>query len=186
MSKIYLKVPSIEEMYYRQDWMKNPNTMSYNAGYDINLKGYNKETGIISKTDEEMINWYYNWVNKEPDKYFAYIYDKNIEEPVGEIYYYLDDGIHSMGIIIQDKYRGKGYSYLALIELEKKAFEENNINELSDFIPIERTNAIKSFLKANFILTNNERKNVVFEKETISKQLLITKEMYYKERKNRI
>ena len=91
-----------------------------------------------------------------------------------------------MGILIQDKYRGKGYSYLALIELEKKAFEENNISELSDFIPVERNNAIKSFLKANFILTGNERKNVVFEKETISKQLLITKDMYYKENKNRI
>lgn len=183
MSKIYLKVPSVEEIHYRQSWMKNAKTMSYNAGYDIDLKGYSKETGIISKTNDEMINWYNNWMNKEPDKYFAYIYAKNIEEPVGEIYYYLDNDIHSMGILIQNKYRGKGYSYLALIELEKKAFEENNISELSDFIPVERNNAIKSFLKANFILTGNERKNVVFGKETISKQLLITKDMYYKESK---
>lgn len=185
MSKIYLKIPSIEDMHYRQDWMKNSKTMSYNAGYNINLKGYNKETGTISKTNDELINWYYNWINKEPDKYFAYIYEENIKEPIGEIYYYLDNGIHSMGILIQDKYRRKGYSYPSLIELEKKAFEENNISELSDFIPIERTNAIKSFLKANFILTDKERKSIVFEKETISKQLLITKEMYYK-KKNKI
>lgn len=71
--KIYLKVPSISELHYRQEWMKDPKTMSYNAGYNIDLKGYDKETGTLNKTDEEMITWYNNWINKEPDKYFAYI-----------------------------------------------------------------------------------------------------------------
>ena len=108
---IYLKVPNIDELHYRQEWMKDINTMSYNAGYDMDLKGYDKETGTITKTDEEMITWYNNWTNKEPDKFFAYIYDKEIEEPIGEVYYYLENNIHSMGIVIQNKYRGNGYSY---------------------------------------------------------------------------
>lgn len=43
-----------------------------------------------------------------------------------------------MGILIQNKYRGKGYSTQALLELGKIAFEKNNISELSDFIPIDR------------------------------------------------
>ena len=105
-----------------------------------------------------MVEWYNNWINKEPDKYFAYIYDYEIDEPVGEIYYYLDNDIHSMGIVIQDKYRGKGYSYSALIELQKIAFEKNNINELSDIIPEDRINAIKTFEKAGFIYTGLEKK----------------------------
>ncbi|HEE6698061.1 TPA: hypothetical protein R8P54_002078 [Campylobacter coli] len=71
MSNIYLKVPGIDELHYRQEWMKDAKTMSYNAGFDMDLKGYNKENGTITKTDEEMINWYNNWINKEPDKYFA-------------------------------------------------------------------------------------------------------------------
>ena len=177
---IYLKVPSIQEIHYRQKWMEDPKTMAYNAGYDMNLKGYDKETGTISKTDEEMITWYNNWVNKEPDKYLAYIYDTEITEPIGEVYYYLDNGIHSMGIVIQDKYRGKGYSYYALLELEKIAFEKNNIGELSDIIPLDRVGAIKAFKKAGFILTDKEEKNIRFDKEEIARQLLITKEMYYK------
>ena len=61
-----------------------------------------------------------------------------------------------MGIVIQDKYRGNGYSYKALFELEKVAFEKNKINELSDFIPKERIGAIKSFEKAGFIMTGKE------------------------------
>lgn len=180
MSNIYLKVPSTQELHPRQEWMKDINTMSYNAGYDIDLKGYDKITGTITKTDEEMITWYNNWVNKEPDKYFAYIFDKDIREPIGEVYYYLNNGIHSMGILIQDKYRGKGYSYNALLELEKIAFEKNNISELSDMIPLDRISAIKTFKKAGFIHTKLEEKGLVFGKYCVSRQLLITKEMYYK------
>ena len=121
--------------------------MSYNVGFNMDLKGYNKEKETITETDEEMINWYNNWINKEPDKYFAYVYDKEIDESLGEVYYYPDNGMHSMGIVIQDKYRGKGYSYNALIKLEKVAFEKNNINELSDMVPLDRIGAIKIFKK---------------------------------------
>lgn len=121
MKKVYLNVPSKNNLHYRQEWMNDPKTMNYNAGFDINLKGYNKLTGTISKTDEEMIEWYRKWINKEPDRYFAYIYVDGIEEPIGEVYYYPDGDIHSMGILISNKYRGNGYSYSALIELEKIA-----------------------------------------------------------------
>lgn len=182
MLKIYLKVPTIQELHYRQEWMKDSKTMSYNAGFDMDIKGYDKTTGTITKTEEEMITWYNNWVNKEPDKFFAYIYDSEIEEPIGEVYYYLNNGIHSMGILIQDKYRGKGYSYKALLALEKIAFEKNDINELSDMIPLDRVGAIKVFKKAGFIHTNLEQKVLVFGKESTSKQLLITKEMYLRKK----
>lgn len=55
-SKVYLKVPAIQELYYRQKWMKDPKTMSYHAGYDMDLKGYDKTTAIIMKTDEKNDN----------------------------------------------------------------------------------------------------------------------------------
>ena len=170
MNNIYLKIPTITELHYRQEWMKDNNTMSYNKGCDIGLKGYDKQTGTITKSNEAMIEWYNNWINKEPDKYFAYIYADNIKEPIGEIYYYLNSGIHSMGILIQDKYRGNGYSYQALLELEKIAFEKNNINELSDFIPLDRIGAIKSFKKAGFQCTEKEEIKYVFGKSNVSKE----------------
>lgn len=34
MANIYLKVHSIDELNYRQEWMKDSKTMSYNAGFD--------------------------------------------------------------------------------------------------------------------------------------------------------
>ncbi len=36
--------------------MKDPKTMSYHAGYDMDLKGYDKTTAIIMKTDEKNDN----------------------------------------------------------------------------------------------------------------------------------
>lgn len=85
---IYLKSPKIDELHYRQEWMKDPKTMNYNVGYDMDLKGYDKETGTITKTDDERITWYNNWVNKEPDKYFAYIYDEKILVEIENLYHY--------------------------------------------------------------------------------------------------
>ena len=179
MKKISLNVPSKEDLHYRQEWMNDPKTMNYNAGFDMNLKGYDKLTGIISKTDEELIEWYNKWVNMEPDRYFAYIYVDGTKEPIGEIYYYPDGDIHSMGILISDKYRGKGYSYSALLELEKIAFEKNNINELSDMVPLDRIDAIKTFKKAGFIHTDKEVIEKVFDQDSVVKQLLITRDMYF-------
>lgn len=184
MTKIFLEVPDINELHYRQTWLQDAKTMGYNAGYDIDLKGYDKETGTIIKSNEEMITWYKNWVNKDPNKYFAYIYADNINEPIGEIYYYLNNGLHSMGIVIQDRYRGKGYSSKALVELERVAFEKNQISELSDFIPIDRIRAIKSFEKVGFTKTTNIEMNIRFNKPHESIQMIITKSDYFS-RKNK-
>lgn len=179
MGKVYLKVPRVEDLYYRQEWMKDEKTMSYNAGFDLNLKGYDKSTGTITKSDADMLIWYNNWIDKEPDRFFAYVYDEEVEEPIGEVYYYLNNEIHSMGIVIQDKFRKKGYGEKALLELEKIAFEKNDINELSDYIPEDRDASVKTFIKAGFIQTENYENVLIFDKEKISRELLITKEMYF-------
>lgn len=165
MNKIYFKFPSKEDLKHCQKWMMDPDTMSYNAGYDIDLSGYNKLTGTINKTDDDMLRWYEQWINKEPDKFYRYIYVEGIDEPIGEIYYYPNNDTHHMGILIQNKYRGNGYAYKALIELERIVFEENDIDELHDEIPFNRVNAIKLFKKAGFIQTN--------------KDMMITKDMYF-------
>ena len=180
MKRIFLVKPNIEDLRYRKKWLEDPKTMSYNAGYDLKIKGYDKATGTITKNDEEMITWYNNWVNKEPNRFYAYIHSIDESEPIGEVYYYLDGDIHSMGILIYDKYRKKGYSYLALLELEEVAFVKNGISELSDMIPLDRVGAIKVFKKAGFVHTDLEEKVLKFDKESIARQLLITKEMYFK------
>ena len=66
-----------------------------------------------------------------------------------------------------------------MFSIEKIAFEKNNINELSDMVPLDRVGAIKSFKKAGFIHTNKEEIKKVFNQDSLAKQLLITKDMYF-------
>ncbi len=51
---VYLKQPNINELFYRQQWLRDSKTMAYNAGYDLEVKGYNKQDGTIFKSKDEM------------------------------------------------------------------------------------------------------------------------------------
>lgn len=42
-----LHVPACEELWYRRKIMQDPETMSYNKGYDLDFEGYGRETGVI-------------------------------------------------------------------------------------------------------------------------------------------
>ena len=85
MINVFLKVPRKDQLVYRQEWMNDSDTMEYNAGYDMKVKGNNKQTGTISKPKEEMLEWYDKWTNQEPDRFFAYIYDFNFTSSLKRI-----------------------------------------------------------------------------------------------------
>lgn len=180
MKKVELKIPSLEDMKYRQVWMMNPKTMSYNAGLNNNISGYDYDTGTINKSDEDLVLWYQRWVINNPEKYFAYIYEINGSVPIGEVYFYKDDNTYKMGILIIDEYRGKGYSEDALLELLKIAFLEYKIPELTDSFPESRDCAIKLFKKCGFIESGKTSLSEVFGKEVINKELVLTKDNYMK------
>ena len=63
--------------------------------------------------------------------------------------------------------------------LKTVGYEKNNINELSDMVPLDRLGAIKTFKKAGFIHTDKEVIEKVFDQDSVAKQLLITKDMYF-------
>lgn len=52
MKRVCLKTPEVKDLYYRKRWMMDPETMSYNAGYDMEINGYDQMAGTIYKTDE--------------------------------------------------------------------------------------------------------------------------------------
>lgn len=45
MLKLY--VPKLEDYWYEEKILKDPNTMSYNAGYEVVYYGYHYDTGCI-------------------------------------------------------------------------------------------------------------------------------------------
>ena len=61
MKKVTLYIPKVEDLWFRQACMKDPATMSYNAGYDVTYSGYHYDTGCIDFPESE---WEF-WLNKK-------------------------------------------------------------------------------------------------------------------------
>ena len=47
MEKLELYVPKLEELWFYQQMLSDPDTMSYNANWDVSYSGYHRETGCI-------------------------------------------------------------------------------------------------------------------------------------------
>ncbi len=113
--ELELYVPTLDELWFYQQMMSDPATMSYNAGYDP-WPGYHRDTGCIDFPREEWDGWYTQWVAREPERFYAYIRRKSDGEWIGDVcfHYTPDRGWWDMGIVIYAPYRGQGYAEPAL------------------------------------------------------------------------
>lgn len=149
MKNIELIIPKLEEYSYEQKLESDPKTMSYNAGYKVMYNGYHYDTGCIDFPKEKWQEVQNRRIKE--NRYFAYIKDKDLNKYVGYVNYQYDkdEDIYNCGILIEDKYRGKGYSKPALKLLIKEA-NKNNIKYLYDTFEKSREKALKLFLDVGF------------------------------------
>lgn len=151
MSRIELHIPNENELEYRQYLISDKETMSYNIGYG------DDGTGCYYQTIEQVQEWYKNW-NNGKDNYYAYIIRKEDNTPIGEV------DIHwigycqkyIIGIVIEAKYRGKGYAEETLSLLCNVAFNKLNLDAIYDDFPTTRTVAEKVFSKVGFVREDDE------------------------------
>ena len=109
MKNITLYVPLLEDYWYEQKIQADPLSMDYNAGYDVSYYGYNYDTGCIDFPEERWKEIYDRRIRE--NRYFAYIKDNNIDDYGGYVNYHYNknDNRYECGIVIESKYRGKGY-----------------------------------------------------------------------------
>lgn len=109
MKNITLYVPLLEDYWYEQKIQADPLSMDYNAGYDVSYYGYNYDTGCIDFPEERWKEIYDRRIRE--NRYFAYIKDNDIDDYVGCVNYHYNknDNRYECGIVIESKYRGKGY-----------------------------------------------------------------------------
>ena len=152
ISSLKIYIPRLEDYWYEQKLQSDPNTMSYNAGWDVSYDGYHYDTGCI---DFPKSKWEdtFNKRNNE-NKFFAYLKDTNINEYVGYINYHYNENENKYycGILIESKYRGKGYSKQGLKLLCDYA-KEHGVTELYDDFETDR-NGIKIFEDLGFQIVN--------------------------------
>lgn len=151
-----LYVPKIEDYWYEAKLQSDPETMSYNAGYDVSYYGYHYDTGCIDFLEERWQQTYDRRVRE--NRYFAYVKDLKINEYVGYCNYQLNktDNRYECGVLIEAKYRGKGYAKPTLRLLCEQA-RKDGIKELYDNFEIDRGNTLKIFEEVGFTVVKNEK-----------------------------
>ena len=138
-SNIVLHKPKFQELSFREEYMKDENTMSYN----------NKYGGAIGFPKSIWKEWYERWILDESGKHFyRYLLDISNHRFVGDIAYYLDESqnIYICSVVICDKFRGKGYGTQGLKLLFQSA-KDNGIKYLYDNIDIDNKSSICLFKK---------------------------------------
>ena len=149
MNNLELYVPKLEDFWFEELMESDPETMSYNAGYDVSYYGYHYDTGCIDFPRDRWIITYERRVNE--NRYFAYLKDTSIDEYVGYCnYHYVEsEKRYECGIVIYSKFRGKGYAKAGLRLLCDEA-KKNGVKEMYDNFEIDRGNTLKVFESVGF------------------------------------
>ena len=148
-NKVYLYVPKYNELEYYNNILLDPKTMEYNAGFNLNLDGYEYETGCVKFFDKA--KWYKKQI-LDKNRYFAYVINKQDNLPLGYVNFHFDEIKlrHTCGVIIEYKYRNKEYGREALNLLLNKAFTEYNLDSLSCSLSYKDTKTLKFFMNNGF------------------------------------
>ena len=147
--KISFHIPELNEYGYEEMLESDPLSMSYNAGYDVSYPGYHYDSGCIDFPQE---NWQASYDRRiRENRFFAYIRDDETGEYVGDVNYQYnkENDRYECGVLIQSKYRGKGYGKAALDLLCQRA-KENGIDELYDEFEADRGHVLKLFQSCGF------------------------------------
>ena len=155
MINISLYVPIIEDYWYEQKIQADPLSMQYNAGYDVSYYGYHYDTGCIDFPKERWKETYDKRIRE--NRYFAYIKDNDIDDYVGYVNYHYNknDNRYECGIVVESKYRGNGYSKLAL-QLLCNTARKNGIKELYDNFEINRGYTLEIFKSVGFEIVEEQ------------------------------
>ena len=158
---VELYIPKLEDLWFYQKMMSDPETMSYNGPWG----------GCIDYPDEVLPDWYANWVGQEPDRFYAYIKRSSDGTWIGDLnfHYTPEKDWWDMGIVIYAPFRGKGYAVPALRLLLDQAFRVCGISRLHNDFETTRDAAWAIHRKVGF-------KEMGVEDGLL--QLMLTKEDY--------
>lgn len=157
MKNIKLYIPKKTELDFAKNILKDPATMAYNKGYDLDFLGYDKESGTITLSDKYWEKWYDLYFANVGYYFYAYIYDQDLKVFVGEVNFHpskLNPNTRDIGIVIKDEFRGQGYGKVGLKLLIDKAFSFDSIKALCNNFEKERIAALKIHEDLGFKIVN--------------------------------
>lgn len=159
-----LYIPKLEELDFYQSLLADPETMSYNAPWF-------PPDGCIDFPKKLWEDWHKNWIDQEPDRFYAYLQRTSDGAFIGDVnfHYNKSDDWWDMGIVILASERGKGYGKKGLKLLLDRAFKVSKVHTLHNSFDKTRNAAYRAHKSVGF----NE-----IEKEDGYFHLIITREDY--------
>lgn len=140
MEQLELYIPKLDDLWFYQQMMSDPDTMSYNANWDVDYDGYHRDTGCIDFLKSQWADWYSHWIGNEPERFYAYIKRSLDGAWIGDVnfHYTAEKDWWDMGIVIYAPYRGMGYASPALKLLLEHAFVKCGISRIHNDFEISR------------------------------------------------
>lgn len=180
MEALALYIPTLDELWFYQKMLSDPETMSYNANWDVDYKGYHRDTGCIDFPESEWPEWYTRCIHREPQQFFAYI-KRSDGTWIGTVSfrYTPERDWWDMGIVIYAPYRGKGYAVPALRLMLEHAFKDCGVARLHNDFEIARHEY--AALKTHFAMGFRD-----VGVEAGMRQVMLTREEYLSENQDLI
>lgn len=150
-------LPKLEDLWFLQTMLEDPETMSYNHAYG----------GTLSFPKDKWEGRYDYWIlNHDNKRYYRYLMD-NSERFVGEIAYHYEEtrGIYLADIKIYSPYRRQGFASKGL-DLLCGAAKAKGISVLYDDIAIDNS-AIDLFLKHGFVEEYRTDEYIMVKKQLV-------------------
>lgn len=162
--RIELYTPQLRDLWFRKNLLADPETMSYNKGYNLGFPQYHNDTGCIDFPQKDWGKWYHRWVLNRPERFYAYLRKKGTGEFLGEVSLYQTDapGVYEMGIVLHSACRGKGYAREGMALLLDAAFRELGVQEVVNHFETSRQAAMKIHLAAGFRIVTEENGVTLF------------------------
>lgn len=159
MSQITLYVPKMDELWFRKQLLEDPETMSYNKGYELASPHYHKENGCIDFPKESWAAWAKRFLNQEPMRFYAYILRVEDQTFLGEVNLHRNDegDWYDMGIVLHAQYRGHGYAYTALQLLLEYAFDHLHAQAVHNDFESTRKAALRIHQAAGFTILHEDK-----------------------------
>ena len=159
--------PKLEDLWFRENFMSDEETMSFNHSWG----------GTIPFPESEWEYWYGVWVLCEDGRrFYRYLKDAESGDFVGEIAYHFDEVrmLWLADIIIAAKYRGRGYGKEALKILCDLA-AERGIEMLHDDLALDNP-AISLFKDNGFHEEYRTEDYVLLKKDLRRNKMKVTEE----------
>ena len=176
--RLSVYLPKVEDFWFRQAMEADPDTMAYNAGWEVNFSGYHPDTGCIDLPPKGWQAEHDRLVGHEPEQFYGYLQRGMDGAFVGEVNFQpAGPDVWSMGVLLYAPFRGKGYGHKALELLLERAFVTDKVPMLQNSFEEGREAAMAIHLAAGFRQVGTERSRR-FGREVEVSILELTREEY--------